>query len=194
MLDKYTADLTQDEIPEEEPVEVAPDNPPNPDVPEDSTVPMDPPPTNDTPAPPAENKLETPPIIDSRYWYGDENTSQMIKNVGRWNETTREGQKYHMGVMSDHLASVKDRYSLGDPNDIMGNLLDYLGGQSQMARDRATINETKLFGDMDNYVPPNMPTERHDDSVPEPDLKGITEDTLDRYLQRSGSNAIIHAA
>ena len=53
LLDKYTADLTQPEVPEEEPVEVAPDNPPNPDVPEDSTVPMDPPPTNDTPAEPA---------------------------------------------------------------------------------------------------------------------------------------------
>ena len=62
LLDKYTADLTQPEVPEEEPIEVAPDNPPNPDVPEDSTVPIDtnPPPVNDTPAPPeTSNQVET---------------------------------------------------------------------------------------------------------------------------------------
>ena len=183
LLNKFKTSLAEDgqtpngETPDQE------DNPPAPDVPEDTTLPVDtgnPPPTNDTPAPPeGSSGPETPPIIDSRYWQGDEHTSQMLKNISRYNETTREGQNYHMNKLNDHLDMVRSKYSLGDPNTIMGNTLDWVGGMAQKARDRALIYETKLWGDVDNMRPPEPPTERYDDSVPESTLGDIADDFKD---------------
>ena len=78
------------------------------------------------------------------------------------------------------MDSVRLKYSLGDPNEIMANTLAFLDGRAQRADDRALITETKLWGDMDNFKLPNLPTERYDDSVPDPDLGGIAETYEDK--------------
>ena len=179
LLDKYTADLAQ---PEEEPIEVAPDNPPNPDVPEDGTLPVEPAPTPEpTPAPEPDYKIEggeTPSTYDANHWYSDANTDQLLKNLGRYKEESREANNYHFGQLSDRIGQITNQY-MGNDNSI-SDALGFVGGMIQDAKDRSLIYQTRAFGDLDNFVRPNMPTERHDDSVPDPDLEGITEDAMDR--------------
>ena len=137
------------------------------------------PPNNDTPNPPEQTaSAGTPPIVDSRYWHGDQHTAQVLKNLDQYLDRGREGFDHYSNRADLTTQIYKDRV-VGDPMQMLGDASTMLLGSAQAARDRALIQQTKLFGDMDNYKPDPIDTTPYN-QPPESDLGDITDDITDQ--------------
>ena len=188
LLNKFKKKLgAGDSTPEEE-IDVSPDNPPEPDVPETDTAPIDttpaPTPTpGPTPSPaPSDGYIEAPGY---QYGKGDDayrspvkvqTTDDTIADLRKFNDLSRETHKYYQNESDAFYDRMRGRQ--GDPTQMFTDTLRFAMSMHQDAKDQALIDQTRIFGDLDNWKPTPLNTERF---VPEKINDGRLEEISEGY-------------
>lgn len=154
--------------------DTSPDNPPAPDQPEGDTPPM--------------NEEGNAYIKSPGYQYGDykspvkiKDTEELISDSNMWRDNSRDGMSWHTDYRTNLFDGLKQKYGQ-DSNAIFRDTMTWMDGKVQEAEDKALIEQTKFFGDMDNFAP-NFNFERY---IPEEidtdrlgDISDDYEDKLD---------------
>ena len=149
--------------------ETSPDNPPSPDQPEGDT--------------PTMNEEGNEYYKAPGYQYGDykspvkiKDTEELIADSNMWRDNDREGMQWHKEFRTNLFDGLKQKYGQ-DSNAIFRDTMTWMDGKVQEAEDKALIQETKFFGDMDAYTP-NFNFERY---IPEEIDTDVLGDIADDY-------------